>query len=401
MKDSPDSFMKRVRRQVVCRDYTFLAVVQPALRGVCGSELAENGFTVNGETEAGLEFSGSLREGWRANLVLRTASRVYCRVARFRAGAREELYRRVAAFAWELWLPPAAEVRIRVKVRRSRLRHEGAAAQAFFDGLRRHYGNIGLPAPREALQENRKTENCQRVLLRVTRNSCEISLDMSGMPLYTRGYRTGGGIAPLRESLAAALLRELGWTGEGILADGMTGSGTLAIEAALISGALPPGGNRVFRFQAWPSFTEPAWRHIQKKAAPAACPANGCLFALDISAQAIGLAQKNAGRAGVQDRILWERGDFFNWTGTNLRARSRAAEQAPGYLVLNPPYGKRLAEGGEHLYRNLGRHILRNFSGWNALVLFPGAALLKAFGGEPKRILPLRHGGINILAGFF
>ncbi|MDR3200701.1 MAG: hypothetical protein LBT68_04520, partial [Spirochaetales bacterium] len=331
-----DSFAKRVRRQVTSRSHTFLAVVQPALRGVCEAELAENGFTVDGVTDAGVEFSGPLREGWRANLLTRTASRIYCRVARFRAGAREELYRRVSAFAWELWLPPAARVRLKVKVRASRLRHEGAAAEAFFDGLRRHYNDIGLPPPCETPADPAVSEN--RVLIRITDNFCEISLDMSGMPLYTRGYRTDGGAAPIRESLAAALLRELGWKGEGVFADGMTGSGTFAIEAALIAEGMPPGGKRNFQFQAWPSFAPAAWNYIQKKASPAAgepqgaaglCKKSAFLFALDSSAQALGLAQKNSSRAGIRDLVLWEHSDFFDWTGTKLKARLGAAEHAP------------------------------------------------------------------------
>jgi putative N6-adenine-specific DNA methylase len=399
METPSGSFAKRVRRRVSSRDYTFLAVVQPALEYLCGQELEENGFSLLGGVDGGVEFFGPLREGWRANLLLRTASRVYCRVARFRCGAREELFRRIAAFAWELWLPAGADIRLEVKVRASRLRHEGAAAEAFFDGLLRRRAEAGLASP--GWTSRGRVED-QRILLRVTENTAEISLDMSGLPLYTRGYRTGGGRAPLRETLAAALLRELGWRGEGLLVDGMTGCGTFAVEAALIAAGMPPGGRRDFRFQAWPSFAPAGWAYIKKQAASgAACGKKDFfLYASDILDQAVLLARKNAARAGTEELIRWETRDFFDLTGAGLKDL-RAKVEGPSYLVLNPPYGKRLAEGGEALYRNLGRHIRRGFPGWNILVLFPGAAALAAFGGRPRRALRLRHGGMAVSCGIF
>jgi putative N6-adenine-specific DNA methylase len=404
MQKDLSSFAKRIRRQVTSRDSTFLAVSQAALQPLCGGELEENGFSVLGITDGGVEFAGSLREGWRANLALRIPSRVYCRITRFRAGAREELFRRVAGFPWELWLPPETGIRLEVRVRLSRLRHEGAAAEAFFDGVRRHYEELHLSPPREFSPGGES--GCQRALMRVIDNTCEVSLDMSGMPLYSRGYRTGGGKAPVRESLAAALLREMGWKGEGIFADAMTGSGTFAIEAALIAAGIPPGANRSFQFQAWPSFSQAPWDYIKKKACdPAAAFGSGekkrFLLASDTSGEALTLAKRNAARAGISENILWETRDFFAWTGEKIRTLSGAEKDAPAYLVLNPPYGKRLEGGGETFYRELGRHIQKNFRGWKVLVLFPGSAELKAFSLQPARLLRPRHGGIVISAGFW
>jgi putative N6-adenine-specific DNA methylase len=399
MQPPSASFAKRVRRQVSSRDYTFLAVVQSALEYLCRQELEENGFSLLGSVDGGVEFSGSLREGWRANLLLRTASRVYCRVARFRCGAREELFRRVAAFAWELWLPPETDIRLEVTVRASRLRHEGAAGEAFFDGLRRRRAEAGLVTPGWS---SRTTAGGQRILLRIVENNAEISLDMSGLPLYTRGYRADGGRAPLRESLAAALLRELGWRGEGTFVDGMTGCGTFAIEAALIAAGLSPGGGRDFQFQAWPSFTPKGWAYIKKQAARETVFRGGnfFLFASDILDQAVLRAGKNAARAGTEALIHRETRDFFELTGEKLKDLCAGGPE-PSYLALNPPYGKRLPEGGAALYRSLGRHIRRHFPAWNVLVLFPDAAALAAFGGCPRRVLRLRHGGIVVCAGFW
>jgi 23S rRNA G2445 N2-methylase RlmL len=225
---------------------------------------------------------------------------------------------------------------------------------------------------------------------------------MSGPPLYERGYRQDGGEAPLRESLAAALLRELGWRGEGVLADAMTGSGTLAIEAALVAAGLPPGLNRRFQFQAWPSFSAAPWEYLKKKAAAGGGgEKSSFLLASDISAQTLGLARKNAGAAGIGENVLWENRDFFDWTGEKIKTRCGAQSAAPACLVLNPPYGRRLEGGGESFYRDLGLHVRRNFQGWNVLVLFPGGAELKAFGLQPARVLRPRHGGLPVHAGFF
>jgi putative N6-adenine-specific DNA methylase len=209
-------------------------------------------------------------------------------------------------------------------------------------------------------------------------------------------------MAPLRESLAAALLRELGWRGEGTFVDGMTGCGTFAIEAALIAAGLPPGDKRDFRFQAWPSFAPQGWAYIKKQAAlrGAAQEKNFFLFASDVSQRAVQLAGKNAARAGTEALIHRETCDFFELTGARLK-NPRAEGQGPSYLALNPPYGRRLPEGGVSLYRSLGRHIRREFPAWNVLVLFPGAAELAAFGGRPRRVLRLRHGGIVVSAGFW
>jgi putative N6-adenine-specific DNA methylase len=180
----------------------------------------------------------------------------------------------------------------------------------------------------------------------------------------------------------------------------MSGSGTFAIEAALIAEGLPAGGLRNFQFQAWPSFGEAAWEYIKKKAFPAREPAGkNRILGVDISSSAVELARRNALKAGTAG--LWETGDFFSWNAAGVRRLLGADENEPAGLVLNPPYGKRLARGGEELFQRLGNHIRRNFPGWKTLVLFPDAAALEAFGGRPLRTLRLRHGGFIITAGFF
>ena len=402
MEHASDAFGKRIKRHILSREQVFHAVIQPSLRGVCAAEMEKSGFRIVGETDGGVEFSGRLREGWRANLVLRTASRIYCRAAGFRAGAGEELFRRAAAFPWELWLSPDIPLRVESRVLHSRLHHEGGAALALTDGIRRHFEGSGLRCLPEGVTDG--DSDIQRVLLRLVDNHCTISLDMSGEPLYNRGYRLENTGAPIRETIAAALLQELGWDGRGILVDGMTGSGTFAIEAGLIAKGIPPGRNRTFRFQSWPSFGPAAWNNMRERSIRSAVltgPESAGILACDLDEGALRVTARNLERAGIFDYPLLRRSDFFSLKGNELRRELSARKDGPAFLVLNPPYGRRIEGGDDLFFRRLGGYLKRNFAGWKVLVLFPGEDALSAFGGGARYAIPFRHGGLRITAGIF
>ena len=396
---------KRIRRRLLSREHLFLAVAQPAFRRILRGEMEELGFSVGEETDGGVEFSGRMGEGWRANLQLRTASRVYCRTLDCRAGAREELFRKVGAYPWELWLDPGLPLRVRGRVLRSRIRHEGEAVETLRDALQRRmsrHGGIPVdpdpgvdpgPAP-----DPWGRDPVQRVLLRVVENRARVSLDMSGNALHHRGYRLEYGGAPLREDLAAGLLRGL-VTGPGPVVDGMTGSGTLAVEAALWKAGVHPGGGRGFLFQLWPSFREAAWRHLSGK--PAAEGPKGAVLACDLDPRALGIAARNASRAGVEDRVRFLERDFFRLTGGDILRETGGVPGGRGFLVLNPPYGRRLPGGEEDFFRRLGRHIRESFPAFRVLVLFPNPGTLEAFGGRAETLFTFRHGGLRVTAGLF
>jgi len=224
-----------------------------------------------------------------------------------------------------------------------------------------------------------------------------ISLDTTGEALYERGYRIEPAEAPIRETLAAALILESGWKGNLAFVDGMTGSGTFAVEASMIAAGLPPGRNRSFLFQRWPSFRENAWRFLAAKsgafgsAVPDGFPS---VVAVEIEERTLESAKRNAERAGVSGLIDFRAGDFFEFSADRIRAGA-------GLLFLNPPYGKRLGEGGPDFYRNLGAHCRRAFRSWRACVLFPSRGCVEAFGVAPDRLLRFRHGGMSVAAGYF
>jgi 23S rRNA G2445 N2-methylase RlmL len=388
---------KRVRRQISSKEYSFLAVVQAAFRDTCSRELRNEKFAIRDETDGGLEFTGRLEEGWRANLVLRTPSRIYCRAAFFKAGAREELFRRVSAIPWELWISASVPLRIEGRAIRSRIHHEGVLASTFYDALERRFHDAGLTPPLPARRGT--TEQVQRILVRSEDDRCVVSLDMSGTPLYSRGYREKTSGAPLRETLAAALIAELGYRGEGILLDPMTGSGTIAVEAGLVAALAHPGRARPFLFESWPSFRRPAWDYLRR---PADSPRTGPLvFASDIDAEALAGARRNGSRAGMDAWVRWEKADFFTLTTDHVLSGLGGEKNGPRFLIINPPYGIRIPGGDPMFYQKMGKHIEESFAGWKTLVLFPNPEALKAFGLSPQKSFEFRHGGLRVIAGIF
>ncbi len=210
---------------------------------------------------------------------------------------------------------------------------------------------------------------------------CVVSVDTSGELLYQRGYRQEIGRAPLRETLAAGLLRLAGWRPGEPLWDVMCGSGTILIEAAEQAAGLAPGRNRRFGFEAFTGHDEAAWRALPRQRPATVTP----LFGSDVNAGALGTARRNARRAGVLSSLSLERLD-----ATRLPARA-----GPGLVVANLPYGKRVGERSElaALYRGLGQAIGRALPGWRyAFLLEEGAEHLGV--PLPQR-LPVRNGGLR------
>ncbi len=206
-----------------------------------------------------------------------------------------------------------------------------------------------------------KPDESLHLQLRLNRGACVVSVDTSGPLLHFRGYRQEVGRAPMRETLAAGMLRLAKHDPLRPLHDVMCGSGTLLIEAAEAAAGLAPGRNRHFAFEAWPGATPPpVW--------PAPVPPAAPIIGTDLNAGALGTARRNAKRAGVLDRLTLERAD-----ATKL---SKRPDLAAGLVVANLPYGKRVGERSElgSLYRALGLSVRRAYPGWRfAFLLEDGA----------------------------
>ncbi len=221
------------------------------------------------------------------------------------------------------------------------------------------------------------------LLVRTAGEEASISVDAAGEPLYRRGWRARSGAAPLRETLAAALLRAGGWRGDRPFCDPMCGSGTIAIEAALIAGRRAPALTRPLALEARPGHDAPRLERLRATLRAAARPISAPIVASDRNAGALRLARKNAEAAGVAEHLRFERCD----------AADSPAPPEPGLCVTNPPYGVRIDEGVAEAWRALAG-LQRRLAGWDLVVLGPDRGLEKLLSGAPERSWPVRNGGI-------
>lgn len=263
------------------------AVCPPGLEATVADELRDLGFDGN-VTPGGVELQG---EPARVNLWSRTASRVLVRMGAVKATAFPELVRKARALPWEAFVG-TRPVALRATCRKSRLYHSGAVAQrlheAMQEGLRRQ---VPLVEDEEA---------GQLFVARFDRDLCTVSADSSGALLHQRGWRASGGHAPLRETLAAAVLRAAGYRGAEPLLDPLCGSGTIAIEGALVARRRAPGIGRRFAFQDWPGYDAKAFAALLDEARSQELPSTPPIVASDIDAGAVQVARDNAARAGVE-----------------------------------------------------------------------------------------------------
>ncbi len=355
------------------------AVVPPGLEPALEAEAAALGLSPR-RVEGGVELEGSAGLHQEANLRLRTASRVLLRLGRFRAPDVGALTRGLAALEMARVWNGKDTPRLSVTAHGSRVPGNAvpsAAARAW--GL----SSVGHAGP----LDEEGTEGLT-LLVRLEGPECTVSADTSGEPLHRRGYRQEIGRAPLRETLAAGILRLAGYDGGEPLVDPMCGSGTFLIEGAWMSMRRAPGLERGFAFEQFPRFEPAAWAERRARARAESLPApRAPLHGFDINAGALGTARRNARRAGLT--LALERRDVKSL---------EAPVAGPGLVVANPPYGKRVGEGGElpELYRALGATLRRSFKGWRAALLVPDEeGLIQELGLRDAKSLKVRNGGLR------
>jgi putative N6-adenine-specific DNA methylase len=222
------------------------------------------------------------------------------------------------------------------------------------------------------------------ILFRRDAGRLVISADAAGAPLFKRGWRARIGAAPLRETLAAGILLACGHDGSRPFLDPMCGSGTLAIEAALIAARRAPGLGRTFAFESLPGHDAARTARVRERLAALARPIPSAIHASDKNAGALRLAQKNAAAAGVADAIRFER----------LDAAEAAIPPAPGLCAVNPPYGIRLDEETAGSWRALAA-LLPRLAGWEVAVIAPALGYEKLLPAPTSADLQLRNGGIR------
>ena len=353
----------------------FLAV-PPGLEQALCDEVLEKGFAGPAPVPGGVVMRGGWPEVWRANLVLRGASRVLVRIGGFRALHLAQLDKRARRFPWADTLRPDVPLRVEAVCRASRIYHAGAAAQRIETALREEFG-VEI-SPDAAL----------RLMVRIEDDLCTFSLDTSGEPLHKRGHKQAVNKAPLRETLAALFLRECGFDGTGPVLDPMCGSGTLVIEAAEMAAGLYPGRDRAFTFEQLASFDPAAFAALRARARPR--DPGPRFFGRDRDTGAIAMSRANAARAGVDGFS-----DFQPGAISNLLPPA----EGPGLVIVNPPYGGRIGNRKLlfGLYGALGKVLAERFAGWRVGVI-TGAPELARATGLPflPTGAPVAHGGMRI-----
>jgi putative N6-adenine-specific DNA methylase len=331
----------------------------------------------------GVPFVGQLTNMYAANLHLRTATRILARLGNFfRATTFPELELRLSHLPWERHLVPGQPVSLRVTCHKSKLYHSGAVARSVTSAINRRMGQVSpiIKGDEESDQPG------QLVVVRMADDICTVSVDSSGDLLHKRGYRQAVAKAPLRETLAAAMLIASGWDRQSPLLDPFCGSGTIPIEAALLARGVPPGFNRHFAFMDWPGY-EPA-QFNALLAGVAVKPAEPLILASDRDAGAVRMAIENATRAGVVDFIEFKR----------QAVSSITPPAQPGWVVTNPPYGIRLSEGNDlrNLYARFGNILRDQCPGWQLALLYSDPILLGQLHMKLDTSMSMVNGGLRV-----
>ncbi len=375
---------------------TFFAVTAPGLERITTEELNRLGMKVSknppvdiprlsAEESGGVEFEGSRADLYRANYQLRTASRVLVRMDTFYAAAFSELRKKASRLGWENFLKPGDPVTLHVTCHKSKLYHSGAVAERVLGAIG---DKLGKPSVQKKAEETTDGHPPQLVVVRLVNDQCTISIDSSGELLHRRGYRLETAKAPLRETLAAGMLLASGWDAQSPLLDPFCGSGTIAIEAALLARGVQPGQNRWFAFMDWPRFDQTRWQSSLSAwtaSPPVVMPR---IQASDRDAGAIRIAQANAERAGVAE--------WIEFTCRPISAIEPPSE--PGWVVTNPPYGIRVSANKDlrNLYAQFGNVLRAHCPDWQLAVLCSDPQLLGQIGLPLDSSISLINGGINV-----
>lgn len=353
---------------------------EPALR----DELRELRIKRVRADRGGVHFEGDLADAAYACLWSRVAVRVLLEVAAFDARDAEALYQGTREVDWSAWMTPQTTIAVRATCRSSGLTHSQFVAQktkdAIVDRLRDRFG--------ERPSVNRDDPDAL-VSVHVARDRATVYLDVGGASLHERGWRSRAGEAPLRETLAAAVVRLSGWDRDKPFLDPMCGAGTIAIEAAAWAQRVAPGLSRErFGFERWASHDDAMRARLRnlreeaREAAAAAKPSGGPpVHASDVDSRAVQLTRDNARAAGVSIHV--ERRDV----------RDVVPLSPPGFVVANPPYGARI-EVDRALYADLARSLSR-LRGHTVALLAGTPAIERSMGREPDRWWILYNGPIE------
>ncbi len=351
---------------------------------ILAAEVRSMGKEVHGTRKNGVETEGTLEDCMRLNLCLRTAWRVQYRLGSFRCSSINQLYEGMkSAAAWEEIIDRQGYFSVSSFAAHPAAKNSMYVNQLCKDAIADYFKDKYGSRPDAGKEKNRTV-----VFVYWNDNRATVYLDTSGEPLDRRGYRQETTSAPLQETLAAACLLSTGWQGDTLLVNPMCGSGTLAVEAALMATGRVPGLLRDnFGFMHISGFDPAEYSTLRKSLQGQVRKPAARIIATDRHHPAIGAAQRNAHRAGVDELIDFKTCPF----------EETPVPDGPGLVIMNPPYGERLGEEEmlKPVYAGIGDFLKNSCGGKTGAVLAPHGMLAKAIRLSPKRKIPLLNGKID------
>lgn len=361
----------------------FFATCPRGLERVLADELAALDARDVVPVDGGVSFSGDWALCYAANLESRIASRVLWQVGRARYRSEHDIFAAARALSWTKLFDVRRTIRVNVAAIKSPVKSLDFITLSVKDAV--------CDAFRDARGSRPDVDTARpevRVHVFLTQDEATFYLDTSGEPLFKRGWRTAAGDAPLRENLAAGILKLTGWSPPAPLYDPMCGSGTFLIEAAMMALDAAPGLNRAFGFEKLEKFNASDWRALQDKARARRKPAAPLpIHGSDKSGTVLGLARENLAAAGLAGVVQSKQMDVLDG--------SPPAE--PGIAVMNPPYGERQASPEElaEFYPRLGDALKQRYAGWTAYILTADLRLAKLIGLKASKRTPLYNGALE------
>jgi putative N6-adenine-specific DNA methylase len=369
------------------------ALLADEVTRICGSGAREQR-TARG----GVQLLAGWPEMMKLNLHSRLAQRVLVQLAHAPYRGEDDIYAAAAAIAWEEWFTPRDTFKIELTSHQSPLRSLNFAALRIKDAVADRFRERGGVRPDVDTQWP-----VVRVFAHLDAEAVTLYIDSSGEPLFKRGWREDKGEAPLKETLAAAMLAASGWDAATPLYDPCCGSGTIAIEAAQVACNIAPGSLRRFGFERLRPHAPAQWAELKAQAQAARRAPTAPVFGSDVAFRMVDFAERNAQRAGVAHAVQFRGGDAL---------QRMPPTDAPGLLLLNPPYGERIEAGGiarpgrggreqaqmeqaGDFFAQLASHWKKHYAGWTAWVLSPDAKLPTRMRLKESRRVPMWNGPIE------
>jgi len=352
-------------------NFEMIAKTYHGLEDVLAKELLQLGAQDIKTLRRAVKFKGDIGFMYKANLSLRTAVRIIKPIKTFKVSNETEFYDSIRALDWNQYMTIDDKFAVDAFVNSTYFKHSLYIALKTKDAIVDQFrDNCGMRPDVDLEHPN------LRINIHINENLCTVSLDSSGKSLHKRGYRLETNEAPISEALAAGLILVSGWDKKSHFVDGMCGSGTFLVEAAMIAANIPANINRDhFAFEDWPDFDQNLWELIRESQLKKLKDCYGKIIGYDIDPQTLAAAKINIQNAGLEDYIELKCENFFD----------TVKPEGPTHLVFNPPYGVRLLADIPQMYQSIGDTLKKSYSGAEAWFLTSHLEGLKHVGLRASR----------------